>query len=260
MVITDAEVGRWLGSIFWPFVRIGSALSIAPIFSSKMLPMRIRLLLALALTIVITPLLPAAPVVPAISASSFLIIVQQLLIGLTMGFVFSVVMAIFIYAGQIIAMQMGLGFASMIDPVNGVSVPVVSQFYALLVTLIFLTMGGHLQMIQVIFDSFRLMPVSVDNVAMIGVRGLLEWSGILFSGALSVALPVIGSLLVVNMAFGIMARSAPQFNIFAIGFPITMLVGFIIMLITLPNIIDHTGSILDAAVATAGFGPEGNNN
>ena len=247
MTISSSDITLWLGAYLWPFFRIGAMLVVVPVFGNQMLPMRIRMALALALTFVVVPIVPATPGVDVFSAQAVLVIINQLLIGVVMGFVFSLVFAAFIYGGQLIAMQMGLGFASLIDPGNGVQVPVISQFYVLMVTLLFLSMNGHLQLIQVLVESFQLLPVSAQGVGQHGIGELLQWSGHLFASAVMIALPVLASLFVINIAFGVMARSAPQLNIFAVGFPVTMTVGFILMWISLPLIVPQLTGLLNGA-------------
>jgi flagellar biosynthesis protein FliR len=160
-----------------------------------------------------------------------------------------VVFGAFVHAGQIIAMQMGLGFASMVDPLNGVQVPVVSQFYVVLVTLMFLALDGHLALIEVLADSFRVMPIAPTGLALSGIWDLLGWASRMFAGALQIALPAVASLLLVNIAFGVMTRAAPQLNIFAIGFPISMILGFVVLLITLPGMSAQLGTLLNDAFA-----------
>ena len=141
---------------------------------------------------------------------------------------------IFVVAGQIIAMQMGLGFASMVDPTNGVTVPVLSQIYLIAVTLIFLAMNGHLVMIETIVESFTIWPISQDILGGMSIQPTELWLFLikvnwLFASALLVALPVITSVLIVNLSFGIVTRAAPQMNVFTLGFPIGMIFGFFLV-------------------------------
>ncbi len=234
MNFTSAELTAWIGSFLWPLFRIGAMVGAAPIFGSRSVPARIRLGLALVITLVIVPLLPAAPAVDPLSGTGLVITFNQLLIGLALGFSLRLVFTAVEIAGQIIGQLMGLGFASMIDPENGVSVPVVSQFYSVCTILLFLAFNGHLLLIEMINDSFRTLPVGTQGIPLDGLRALADWGGQMFAGAVLVALPAICALLLVNLAFGVMMRSAPQLNIFAVGFPVTLLIGMVIMLVTLP--------------------------
>jgi len=163
---------------------------------------------------------------------SYVIAAEQILIGVSMAFLVQVLFQIFILAGQMIAMQMGLGFASMIDPANGIFVAIVSQFYLMLTTLMFLAMNGHLVAVEVLVQSFFVFPVGTEwqFQGMFQIASLGTW---LFASALFVALPAVTAILIINFAFGIMTRAAPQLNIFSLGFPFTMLVGLVIMLVGL---------------------------
>ena len=235
----------------WPFMRIGAMLSMVPVLGSQLIPMRIRLLMTLTLTIVIAPLVSNVPAVDPLGFSGLLIGGQQILIGLAMGFTFRMVFAAFIHGGQIIAMQMGLGFASMVDPQNGVQVPVVSQFYLILTTLIFLAVNGHMVIIEVLAHSFTTLPVSAQGISAANLWILISWGTQMFAWAVVIALPAVASLLVANIAFGVVTRAAPQLNIFAVGFPVTMTLGFLIMLITVSGIVPQFTSILGEGFSLA---------
>lgn len=246
MIITGAEVTAWVGSYMWPLFRIGALIMSAPLFGSRPVPVRIRLGISLAITLVVVPVItPAVPAVDALSPAGVLIIMQQVLIGVMMGFAFQLVVSAVITGGQIIALQMGLGFSLMVDPQNGAQAPVMSQLYVLLVLLAFLGLDGHLVMIEILTDSFRYIPISTHGLVPDNLWQLLRWGSMIFSGAIGIALPVIASLLVVNMAFGVMTRAAPQLNIFAIGFPITMLLGFALVLLTLPSAIPNSNAMFN---------------
>ncbi|MDH5180663.1 MAG: flagellar biosynthetic protein FliR [Gammaproteobacteria bacterium] len=246
MIITGAEITAWVGAYIWPLIRIGGMVMTAPVFGSKPIPVRIRLIITLAITAVVVPVIaPQTLAVDAFSPLGMLVVAQQLLIGIVMGFAFQLVISAVITGGQTVAMQMGLGFAVMVDPQNGTQAPVLSQFYVLMVLLVFLLLNGHLLLIEIIADSFRSMPIGVEGLKPKDIWQLLGWASIIFSGALSLALPAIASLLLVNIAFGIMTRAAPQLNIFAIGFPITMTIGFAVILVTLPSVIPNSTELFN---------------
>jgi flagellar biosynthetic protein FliR len=197
---------------------------------------RVRLYLGLAICLVIMPTLPPMPVIDAINLQAFIWIAQEILIGAMLGFVLQLFFQIFVIAGQIVAMQMGLGFASMIDPANGISVPVIGQVFTILVTLLFLAMNAHLVVFEVLAESFFTLPVGggflVDNYWVIANK--LGW---VMGAALLMVLPAITALLVVNLAFGVMTRAAPQLNIFSIGFPLTLVLGLVIVWIGMADIL-----------------------
>lgn len=247
MQITGGEIVAWLGTLLWPLFRIGAMMTIAPVFGAQSVPVRIRVVLALAITMVTMPMLPAVPQVELFSADSLLIIVQQILIGMMMGLAVQVVFNAVITGAQVIAMQMALGFSLMVDPQNGTQVPVLSQLYVLLVTLVYLAVDGHLILIDILVQSFVTMPIAVDGLVPRDLLQVAHWGAQIFTGAVVIALPAIASLLVVNLAFGVMTRAAPQLNIFAVGFPITMMLGFGVILATLPSVAPQAMSLFDAA-------------
>ncbi len=153
-----------------------------------------------------------------------------------MGFTLHMVFGALIFGGQVMAYSMGLGFASMMDPQNGVQVPVISQFYLILATLTFLVLDVHLILIELLIESFHTFPVAVDGISRNGLKEIIGWGSRMFSGGLLMALPVMAALLLVSLGMGMIGRAAPQLNIFAVGFPISMLIGFVLIWITLPNV------------------------
>lgn len=231
--LSASEIAAWIGRYLWPFFRIGAFFMAMPVIGTQLVSMRIRLGLSLVVTLAVVPILPAMPRIDGLSLQAYILIGEQILVGVAMAFVLQLLFQIFIVAGQMISYQMGLGFASIADPVNGVSVAVLSQFYLMLAMLLFLAMNGHLVVIEVLIESFRVIPVSDSGFEMGWLWRLVGWGGWMFSSAVIVALPAVTALLIVNFAFGIMNRAAPQLNIFSLGFPFTMLFGLLIVFISL---------------------------
>ncbi len=240
MVFTAAEITAWIGSLLWPFFRIGAMVMSAPITGAQTVPMRVKLFITLVLTLVIAPQLPPVPQFDPFSPMTLLLIIQQVLIGVAMGTALQLVFAAIITGGQIVAYQMGLGFASMVDPQSGVTVPVVSQVYLLATSLLYLAFNGHLVLIEVVAESFTSMPIAADGLTRDGIWQLVSWGSEMFAGAVLIAIPTVASILVVNIAFGVMARAAPQLNIFAVGFPVTLTLGFLVMMFTFPSLLPQT--------------------
>jgi flagellar biosynthetic protein FliR len=238
MHLTGAEISAWIGSFLWPFFRIGAMLTAAPIFGTRLVPPRVRLGIALALTVVIAPLLPAVPQADPLTTTGVVLIVQQILIGLALGFVLRLVFGVLELVGEAIAQLMGLGFASMVDPQNGVSLPILGQFYTLLATLVFLAFNGHLMWIETLSESFRVVPIGSDGLTGQGAWLIVGFASNMFSWAVRMALPVMAALLVVNLSFGVLTRAAPQLNIFSVGFPAALLLGFILVTITVPGVLN----------------------
>ena len=244
MNFTGVELTSWLATLLWPFMRIGAMFAAVPIFSSRSVPVRIRVLLAFFISWMLIPVIPAPPSVELISAQALLISINQVLIGLAMGFILQLVFAAFVIAGQSIAMAMGLGFASMIDPQNGMQVPVISQTFLIMATLIFLSLNGHLVLIEVLANSFQNLPVGMLVPSRDGLWQLVTWGSNMFAGGMLIALPAVAALLLVNLAFGVTTRAAPQLNIFAVGFPVMIMVGLGFLILTLPTITTHLSRLL----------------
>lgn len=239
MEIGLMQLEYWVSSSLWPLFRVMSFFMAMPVIGTQMLPARLRLGLALAVTVVILPVLPPMPMFDPLSVQSWIVIAQQVVLGSLLGFSATILLQSFVAGGQLMAMQMGLGFASMSDPANGVNVVIISQIYLMLVMLMFLGMNGHLVLIEIMVDSFRVIPVGLEGVSRITLWEIALSGGWLFMAALLMALPAVTALLVVNFAFGIMTKAAPQLNIFAIGFPFTMLMGLFIVWASLAGFFGH---------------------
>jgi flagellar biosynthetic protein FliR len=242
-------VQHWLGMWFWPFVRIGACLMVAPVFGARFVPARLRVVLAGAITVPIVPLLPVAPDVALLSVAGVLVTVQQLLIGVALGFALQLVFDALTLAGQLLANGMGLGFAFNLDPLRGVSTPALGQLYVVLGTLTFLALDGHLALISTLVDSFKGLPVSEAGLDPARLRAVADWGSQLFSGALRIALPGVTALLVINLAFGVMSRAAPALNLFAVGLPVTLIFGLSIVTFGMPAIGTAFAALLSEAFA-----------
>ena len=237
MQFTSAEVGSWIAQFMWPFLRVTGVFIAMPVMTTRGVPMQLRLILAVAITLGIVAAIPPVPVIDPLTGQGMLILLQQFIIGVTMGFTLRIVFSALITAGHVTALGMGLGFASMVDPSNGVQIPVLSMFYSIMGTLLFLAFDGHLVTIQVLAESFHIFPVGQGGVAMEGVWDLVLWASWIFAGAVMIALPAVTAILIVNISFGVMTRASPQLNIFAVGFPLIMVLGFLMMYLTLPSIV-----------------------
>jgi flagellar biosynthetic protein FliR len=249
MPVTEAQLQTWLAMFFWPFLRIGAMIMSAPVFNSTQVPVRFRLLLAVIITLIIAPTIPQPPPVDPLGLSMILLAAQQILIGIAMGLILQMAFGAMVFAGQVIAHKMGLGFAMMVDPQNGVSVPVISQYYLILATFVFLFLNGHLILIDMLARSFHSLPIGA-SLAREDYRAVAAWGSIMFSGGLLVALPAVAALLLVNLGFGVITRAAPQLHIFAIGFPLAMLIGFVLIWLSLPGAMNGFEGMLEEAFAS----------
>jgi len=242
--IGAADLDVWLAAYLYPFFRIIALFSSAPLLSHESVPRPARIGLALLLTVLIAPVLPAAPPLSPFSLPGILLIVQQVLIGVALGFALQVAFAAAELAGDMIGLQMGLSFASFIDPERSEQTPIIGSFLSLTMMLLFFAINGHYLLLASLVDSFRTFPMGIDDLHWLDGRRLALSGGMLFLYGLQIALPVIGAMMLVNLALGVLTRTAPQLNLFAVGFPVTLIVGLLVLLIGLP----HLMPLLEAAL------------
>jgi flagellar biosynthesis protein FliR len=240
LTFNSQQLDALLALYFMPFVRVGAFLMTAPLFGAVFVPVRIRLVLALALSALIAPLLPAPGALRLLSVDAVIIIVQQLLVGAACAFILQLVFDAVGLGGQLLANTMGLSFAFNVDPQRGSATPALGRFYMVIGTLTFLAFDGHVRLLELIVRSFQA----------VGIGKLLQAAALLFSGALKVALPGVAALLVVNIAFGVMSRAAPALNLFAVGFPIILLLGLVVLLVGLPMVQSATIALVDETIVS----------
>ena len=215
----------WLSGMLWALGRVGGFCMVAPIFSATVVPARARVAILLVLTMVLSPLAPTQ--MDLFSASGAATMVSQILIGASIGFVLQLIFQAVSYGGILIGQAMGLGFAEMVSPMTNTSSPVLGQFYLVMVSLLFLAMDGHLQVISLLADSFRSLPPGATGLDKASLFAVVAAGSDLFAGALRVALPAMTALLLVNIGFAATSRASPSMNLFAVGFPISICMGFI---------------------------------
>ena len=235
ITLSSADLNAWLVSFFWPAARILALLSVAPVLGNLAVPVRVKVGLGVFITLVVAPTLGPMPKIELGSAPSLLLLGQQIMIGLAMGFAMRIIFSAIELAGEIAGLQMGLGFATFFTPHNDGSSLVLGRFLGLLGTLAFLSFNGHLLMLSALIDSFNAFPISTEAFSNMGWKRLVEWGSIIFSVGLQLALPVVAALLIVNLALGILTRASPQLNVFAVGFPITLMVGMVALMLSLPH-------------------------
>ncbi|MCK9394359.1 MAG: flagellar biosynthetic protein FliR [Methylobacter sp.] len=244
MNFTEEQILGQVALFIWPLMRISTMFIAMPLFSIRSVPARVRLILSVAITLVIMPLIPPLPTVEMFSYTGFMTAIAQVMIGLTSGFILQLVFAVVVFAGQGIALSMGLGFSMMVDPQNGQQVPVIAQLYTVTTTLIFVSLDGHLLLIQMLLDSFKTLPIGIDGIDKAGIWSIIVWSSKMFTGGLLLSMPIIAGLLLVNVIFGVAARAAPQLQIFSVGFPVTLMLGMLLVWKTLPDVLDQFSGIL----------------
>lgn len=251
MTFSEAQVLQLLGVWLWPFLRIAGFVMAAPVIGTRAVPARVRIVLVLALTGVLVPGIAPASGIDPLGGIGVLTAVHQLAIGATIGLVLRLVFFVFEFSGQLIAQQMGLSFAAMVDPTSGAQVPVLSHLYIILATLLFFALDAHLVLIRLLGQSFDLLPVGPQGITSAGAGAILDWSSQLIADGLLLSLPIVVALLAINFAFGVMARAAPQLNILAVGFPVMLIVGVFLLLITLPAFGEFSEALFERAFATA---------
>jgi flagellar biosynthesis protein FliR len=231
--LTSAEINSWIVAFFFPLARILALLTAAPPFNNAGLNTQARLVLGLAIAFAITPMLPKiAPLDPA-SGLGLLVLAQQLMIGLAMGFAMRLVFTAIDLAGTMISNQMGLGFATAYDPQSAAQTAVISQLLGMLALLIFLAIDGHLMVIATLSESFVVLPIDAGVISSSSWLNIANAGGLIFSSGVLLSLPVVVALLITNIALGVLGRVAPQLNLMAIGFPITIVLGFSALIVSL---------------------------
>ena len=234
MNVAAVDIVERFYAFLWPMLRISALLLSAPIFSLSAVTVRIRILLALALSVMIYPMFDW-PVIDPLSAPGLLEILNQLVIGAFMGLMLQIVTAAVVVSGQAVSNAMGLSMASLIDPNLG-SVPVIAQFMLILSTLIFVSLSGHTMLLALVIESFSSFPVGRSLIDQIAYGQLVSWSSMMFLGAVLTALPVMVTLLFISVGLGVVTRAAPSLNIFSVGLPATIVAGFFVLIISLGSI------------------------
>ncbi|MGR5079781.1 flagellar biosynthetic protein FliR [Photobacterium swingsii] len=235
MELSAAQFTALIGQVWWPFFRISTTLMLMPIFGGSQIPVQVRIALALIISVLAAPLMPAMPTVDPLSVEALILAGQQVIIGAMLALLLDLLFAIFTTMGQILSMQMGLGMAMMNDPINGVSIPALGKYYQLYALMLFLALDGHLVALDVMVQSFNIWPVG-EMMSQMALDTIIMRFGWMMAAALLLSLPAVCAMLLVNGSFGMMNRAAPQLNVFALGFPMTMLLGLICLLITTSGI------------------------
>jgi flagellar biosynthetic protein FliR len=237
ITLTTGQLETWLGQVLWPFIRVGSCLMVAPVFSGQAVPTRIRIVLAGAIAMILAPMISIPPQLEPFSIEGLVVTAQQVVIGIALGFCLQLVFDAVTLGGQLIANSMGLSYALTVDPVRGTGTTALGEMYSIFATLVFLALNGHLRLIEVLADGFRTLPVGSSAFGKADLWQVVIWGTTLFSGALSIALPGITALLIVNLAFGMVSRAAPSLNLMAVGFPVILVCGLLILVVSVPQLL-----------------------
>lgn len=249
--VDAAAIAAWVGRLWWPVLRISGFIATAPLLGMGAVPRMARIALTVALAALLAPVVRTPAGLTALSAAGLLTAAREFLAGAAIGLVVSVTFEAMAVAGQTIAITKGLAFATAVDPQHGASTTVIGQMFTLFALLTYLSMNGHLMLIAALAHSFETLPIAAAPLDGGLLRAVALWGGHLFETGLLIALPVVVALLVINMALGVVTRAAPQLNLLGVGFPLTLMAGFVILTLsldaTMGGIARIVGDALDAA-------------
>lgn len=244
--VTFAQLQAWIMAFLWPFARITAFLAASPLWGHSSVPNQAKVGLAALVAMIIAPTI-ALPDVPLVSWAGFGIMVEQMLIGIAIGLVMHVTFAVVQATGEFIGLQMGLAFATFFDPSSGTNMVVLSRYLYMITLLMFLAFNGHLIVLEILATSFDTLPLGLGGFNAGGFEMLARYGGTIFMSGMLLALPLVGSLLIINLSMGILNRSAPQLTVFNIGFPTSLTVGLALMMVLMTDI----GRFLQGLFASA---------
>ena len=234
LTFTEADVLAWVTPLLWPFLRVVSLFSALPVLAQRTVPTRVRIGLAFFVAVCAQASLPPVAAIALDSSAAVLAVLQQVLIGVSLGFAVRIVFAAVEFAGELVGLQMGMNFATFFSPMSGGEETAVSRFYGTTIAWLFIVMGGHLLVVAAVAQSFVAFPVGGDPFAFLRAVEPQRWGAEIFTLGLWIALPLVAMLLFANLVLGVISRVAQQMNVFAIGFPVTLSVGLVGVLVTLP--------------------------
>lgn len=241
-----------IGTILWTMLRIGAMLMAMPLIGTRAVPSRVRVVLAGALAVALSPLLPPVPQWTGFDAATVLSIARELAIGVSIGFLLRLVFEAGAMAGELVAQGTGLAFAQMSDPLRGGSSGVIGQWFYLLFGLLFFSTNGHLALISLLMDSYKAVPIggalpNIDTFLSAAPTFALQ----VFRGALGLALPLTVAMLAINLAFGVLARAAPALNPIQLGLPVALLLGLFLLTVLAGEMGPPVQRLFDAAFQAA---------
>lgn len=252
-----------VASLLWPLCRVSGFLLSLFVVSGSTVPMVVRALFGLAITVCMLPSIPGvdSTQLQPFSFEGVLVTINEIIIGVAIGFMTQYLAQIFVIAGQTVAMQTGLGFASLVDPVSGTNAPIVGQFFTILSTLVFFTIDGHLLFIDLLIRSFETVPIGITGFEYGQTEPLLFFGATMFQCGVAMAISSSCTMLVVNFTFGVMTRAAPQLNVFSMGFAVSMVVGLFVLAGSLNafmgNFYNSMNLILESSCSLIGISCEG---
>jgi flagellar biosynthetic protein FliR len=251
ITFTTIQLNAWIAGLLWPLTRILGMITAAPVFGHRSVPVSAKLLLGVLLAAIVAPTVPALPAADPAGWAGLLILAQELLVGVAMGFSIRLVFAALELAGEISSLTMGLGFATFFDPTTSGRSSAISQFISLVATMAFLALNGHLVLLEALAESFVTLPVSASPLSLAAPLELARLGARVFSAGLQISLPIVAALLVTNVALGVLTRAAPQLNIFGVGFSITLGVGLLSLALVLPYLSAPMANLFNEGIEAA---------
>jgi flagellar biosynthetic protein FliR len=248
LTLNAADVSMWVSRMWWPALRVSGFVLTAPAASEAVVPGLVKIVLTLALAFLLAPLVEVPAGLSIFSAAGMLAAVLELLIGVSIGMVVQLTFEALVFAGQSISLTMGLGFATLVDPQRGAQVPVLGQMFMIFGTLTYLAINGHLMLLGALADSFHSLPIGAAHVDKDFLLSVVLWGARVFDTGLLIALPAVIALVIVNLALGVLTRAAPQLNLFGIGFTITLMSGFFVLLAGLDGIMSGISTLINSAL------------
>jgi flagellar biosynthetic protein FliR len=252
VTINAADVSMWVGRLWWPMLRVGGFILVAPTLSETVIPRRIKIIMSLALAFLMAPLVRIPAALSILSGAGLLAAVQELLIGVAIGLVVQLTFEALIFAGQSISLTMGLGFATLVDPQRGANTTVLGQMFMIFGLLTYLAINGHLVLLGALAESFQTLPIGAAHIDKNFLLSVVLWGAHVFESGLLIALPAVIALVIVNLALGVVTRAAPQLNLFGIGFTITLMCGFFVLIAGLDGIMTGISGLINSALTAAG--------
>lgn len=236
MLFTSAQFATWAGYVFWPLVRILALIGTVPVLSHRAIPVRAKVAIGIAVALVLAPAIQAPPLSQTLDVVFFETVVRNILIGATLGFAIRILFSGVELAGQMIGLQIGLSFGGFFNPEAPDTDNPVGNFVSLLVLLLFLAIDGHLMVLYGLRQSFEIFPIADGGPNQLAFEVIAGLGAQVFSIALSISLPILAVMLLINIVLGVMARVSPQLNLFAVGFPITLCAGMVVLFLFVPHL------------------------
>lgn len=248
LAINAADVSTWVVRLWWPVLRIGGFVVSAPIASETTIPAFVKIVLTLALAYLMAPVAAVPADLSIFSGAGILAGLQEVLIGVAIGMTVQLVFEALMFAGQAISMAMGLGFATLVDPQHGANTTVIGQLLMMFGTLTYLAINGHLVLLGALANSFHTLPIGAANIDRNFLVTIALWGARVFESGLLIALPAVIALVIVELGLGVVTRAAPQLNLFGVGFTITLMAGYFVLIVGLDGIMVGISSLIDSAL------------